>query len=217
MNKLIYLVIIALIGVVGYQSVELSRLKKELIKKSKEPEVIIHVTKVQPNSTSKSDENSSLDTVLKNDFQKIFKDVFSHKEVKESIKEFKKGLNQTINELQKQLKDMDKEGVDIFGELVKELGVKEFKTFKDMGDYYQYVIDVDGEHSKVNIDAKNGYLYIDITSKTDKKGKNSVIKKESKRSYVIKLPDADVEKIKSEYKNKKLYLTIPKKKKITKV
>ena len=214
MNKLIYLVIIALIGVVGYQSVELSRLKKELIKKSKEPEVIIHVTKVQSSPANKSDENSSLDTVLKNDFQKIFKDVFSHKEVKESIKEFKKGLNKTINELQKQLKDMDKEGGDIFGDLFKELGVKEFETFKDMGDYYQYVIDVDGEHAKVNIDAKDGYLYIDITSKTDKKNKNSVIKKESKRSYVIKLPDADVQKIKSEYKNNKLYLTIPKNKNI---
>ncbi len=216
MNKVIYIIVVVLVGVVGYQTFQMQELKSELIKKQKEPEVVIHIDKVQPTKEAIGhDKNSSLDKVLKSDFQKVFKDVFGNKEVKDginkSVTEFKKGLNQAITELQKQVKNMDKNSGNIFNDLIKQLGVGEFKTFKDNGDVYSYVIDVDGEHSRVNIDAKNGFLYIDITSKDEKKSKNSVVKKESQRSVVLQLPkDAKVEQIKSEYKDKKLYITIPK-------
>ena len=215
MNKFIYVIVVVLIGVVGYQTFQMQELKRELIKKQKEPEVVIHVHKAEKSNSSQSDKNRSIDEVLRSDFQQIFKDVFGNKEVKDGIKqsvtEFKKGLNQAISELQKQVKDMDKDGGSIFNELIKELGVGEFKTFEDRGDFYSYVIDVDGEHSKVNIDAKNGFLYLDITSKDEKISKNSVVKKQSKRSIVLQLPkDGETEKIKSEYKDKKLYITIPK-------
>ena len=216
MNKIVYLIVLVLAVFVGYQSLELNKLKKELIKKSKEPEVIIHIEKVEPrSSTQKRDVNKSIDRVIKEDFQKIFKDIFGNKEVKDGIKqsvnEFKKGLNQAITQLQKQLKDMDKDSGNIFNDIIKEFGALEHESFHDMGDYYQYIVNVDGSKSRVDINAKNGYLYIDITSKQEKKEQNSVIKKQSQRSYIIKLPNNGlVEKIKSEYKDKKLYITIPK-------
>jgi len=215
-NKIVYLIVLVLAVFVGYQSLELNKLKKELIKKSKEPEVIIHIQKVEPqSSTQERDVNKSIDRVIKEDFQKIFKDVFGNKEVKDGIKqsvnEFKKGLNQAITELQKQLKDMDKDSGNIFNDIIKEFGVGKYESFHDMGDYYQYIVDVDGSKARVDINAKNGYLYIDITSKQVKKVQNSVLKKQSKKSYIIKLPNNGlVEKIKSEYKDKKLYITIPK-------
>ena len=216
MNKIMYLVVAVLVGVVGYQTMQMQELKSELIKKQKEPEVVIHIQKQEPRKeSSKSDENRSLDQVLKSDFQKIFKDVFGNKEVKDginqSVTEFKKGLNQAMSELQKQVKEMDKDSGNIFNDLIKELGVGEFKTFEDKGDVYSYTLEVDGERSKVNIDTKNGFLYIDITSKDEKKTKNSVIKKQSQKSIVLQLPkDGEIEKIKSEYKDKKLSITIPK-------
>ncbi len=216
MNKIIYIVVVVLMGVVGYQAFQMRELKKEIVKKQNEPEVTIHIDKVE-NKTNliQSDKNKTLDKVVKKDFQKIFKDIFGNKEVKEGINksviEFKKGLNQAITELQKQVKSMDNDNGNIFNDLIKELGVGEFKTFKDNGEFYSYTIDIDSEHSRVNIDAKNGFLYIDITSKDEKKSENSVIKKQSQRSIVLSLPkDGLVEKIKSEYKNKKLYITIPK-------
>ena len=216
MNKIIYLVVAVLVGVVGYQTMQMQELKSELIKKQKEPEIVIHIQKQKPSRvTNSSDRNSSLDKVLKSDFQKIFKDVFGNKEVKDginqSVTEFKKGLNQAMSELQKQVKEMDKDSGNIFNDLIKELGVGKFKTFEDKGDVYSYTLEVDGERSKVNIDTKNGFLYIDITSKDEKKTKNSVIKKQSQKSIVLQLPkDGAIEKIKSEYKDKKLSITIPK-------
>ncbi len=216
MNKVIYIIVAVLVGVVGYQAVQMQELKKELIKKQKEPEVLIHIDKVQRTKQSlQTDKNSSLDRVLKSDFQKIFKDVFGNKEVKDginqSVTEFKKGLNQAIIQLQKQVNSMDKDSGNIFNDLIKNLGAGQFKTFVDKGKIYSYVIDVDGEHSKVNIDAKNGFLYVDISSKDEKKTKNSVVKEQSKKSIVLQLPkDGEIEKIRSEYKDKKLYITIPK-------
>ena len=212
----LYLVIFFLIIVVGYELKQIEELKQELIKKEKEPKVVVHIEKTEPvKQNLQSDSNKSLDEVIKSDFQKIFRDIFGNKEVKEGIKqsidEFKKGLNQAITELQKQAKELDKVDGDIFNDLIKEFGVGEFKTFEDRGDFYSYTIDVDGEKSKVDINAKNGFLYVDISSKEEKKDKNSVIKKESKKSIVLSLPkDAILEKIKSEYKDKKLTITIPK-------
>ena len=106
---------------------------------------------------------------------------------------------------------MDKESANVFNDLVKEIGVANNESFKDMGNYYQYKVSVDGEHSKVGINAKNGYLYIDITTKQEQNIHDSVVKSESQKSYVITLPkNGLLEKIKSEYKDKMLYINIPK-------
>ena len=216
MNKFLYPIIIILIIVVGYQTIQLQELKKELLKKQKEPEVVIHIEKKEPTKQNiYQDKNSSIDEVIKSDFQKLFKDFFGNKEVKEGIKqsivEFKKGLNQALSQLQQEFRQMDKESASVFNDLIKELNVGEFKTFEDKGDFYSYSIDIDAKRSKVNIDAKDGFLYIDITSKDEQRDKNKVIQKESKKSIVLSLPkDALLEKIKSEYKDKKLTITIPK-------
>lgn len=230
MKVVLYLVILFLIIAVGYEAKQIEELKKMV--KNDQPEVTINIDKDSLKSTNNNLHNSKtitkskqiiqndknldeLQKTIQKDFHQLFKDIFGNKEVKKEIKqsvfEFKKGLNQAISELQKQVNSMDKDSANIFNELVKEFGAGEFKTFEDKGEFYSYVIDVNGKHSKVNIDAKNGFLYIDIVSKDEKKDKNSVLTKESQKSIVLLLPkDGKIEDIKSRYKDKKLYITIPK-------
>jgi len=225
MKTVLSLIIVALIGAVGYLWVQLQEVKKELNKK--EPKVVINIHKntskrevgVQ-NSLSQVDKNASaqdLQEVVKKDFQKIFKDIFGNqevqKEIKEGVTEFKKGLNQLITQLQKNLNDMDKNGGDIFDDLLKDLAGGEYKVFDDKKDFYQLIIDLHHDKdAKVEIDAKGNILSVKVTSHYEEKQKDKVVKKVSEKSYIIKIPgDAVIDMITSEYKEGMLYITVPKK------
>ena len=221
MKAILSLVIVALIGAVGYLWTELKQVKSEL--KKEEPKVVINIHKNEPKVTTKShyhDSNQSaeeLQKTVKKDFQKIFKDIFGNKEVqkqvKEGMSEFKKGLNQAITELQKSVNEMDKDSGNIFGEILKELGAGEYKVFEDKGSFYELVIDIHHDkNAKVEIDAKNGLLSVKVTSHIEQKTQTQVIKKKSLKSFLVKIPsDAVMEMIKSEYKDGKIYITVPKK------
>jgi len=222
MKTILSLVIVALIGAVGYLWVQLQDVKKEL--KKEEPKVTINIQKSSPvvshTRSNYHDNNQStddLDKVIKKDFQKIFKDIFGNKEVqkqiKESVAEFKKGLNQAITELQKQVQTMDKESGNVFDQLLKELGAGEFKVFEDKKDFYELKIDLHHDkNAKVEIDANGNLLSIKVTSHIEKKVQNKIVKQESLKSYLVKIPnDAVIDMIRSEYKDGMLYITVPKK------
>jgi HSP20 family molecular chaperone IbpA len=221
MKTLLSIVILALAGAVIYLWTQLQDVKKELKKEG--PKVTINIQKNEPKVTTKNnfnhDENQSvkeLEQTLKKDFQKIFKDIFGNKEVqtqiKESVSEFKKGLNQAITELQKQVNELSKND-DFFNDLLKELGAGSYKVFEDKGDFYELKIDLhQDKNAKVDIDSKGDILSVKVTSKIEQKTENKVVKKESMKSYIVKIPqDGVLDMIKSEYKDGMLYITIPKK------
>jgi HSP20 family molecular chaperone IbpA len=221
MKTLLSIVILALAGAVIYLWTQLQDVKKELKKEG--PKVTINIQKNEPKVTTKNnfnhDENQSvkeLEQTLKRDFQKIFKDIFGNKEVqtqiKESVSEFKKGLNQAITELQKQVNELSKND-DFFNDLLKELGAGSYKVFEDKGDFYELKIDLhQDKNAKVDIDSKGDILSLKVTSKIEQKTENKVVKKESMKSYIVKIPqDGVLDMIKSEYKDGMLYITIPKK------
>jgi HSP20 family molecular chaperone IbpA len=221
MKTLLSIVILALAGAVIYLWTQLQDVKKEL--KKDEPKVTINIQKNEPKVTTKNnlshDRNQNvkeLEQTLKRDFQKIFKDVFGDKEVqtqiKESMSNFKKGLNQAITELQKQVNELSKND-DFFNKLSKELGTGSYKVFEDKGSFYELKIDLHQDRdTKVDIDSKEDILSVKITSKIEQKTQNKVVKKKSMKSYIVKIPqDGVLDMIKSEYKDGVLYITIPKK------
>ena len=227
MKTVLSLIIVALIGAVGYLWVQLQDVKKELNKQ--EPKVVINIEKPSsavshPQTRSNyHDQNQSIDDLqktVKKDFQKIFKDIFGNKEVqtqiKEGVAEFKQGLNQALSELQKNLNNMNKESGNIFNDIVKELGAGELKVFEDKKDFYELKIDLNHDkNAKVEIDANGNLLSVKVTSHIEQKTQNHVVKKESLKSYIVKIPnDAVIDMIRSEYKDGMLYITVPKKGKV---
>jgi len=224
MKALMTLIIIALMGAVGYLWIQLKEVKQELNKK--EPKVVINIHKdnakaVVPRSTLHDSNNSTqkLEETIKRDFQQIFKDIFGNpdvqKQIKEGVSEFKKGLSQALNELQKNINNLDKESGSVFNELLKELGGGEYKVFDEKANYYELIIDLHNDKdAKVEIDANGNILSVKVTSHYEKKVDNKIIKKESFKNYIVKIPtDAVIDMIKSEYKDGKLYVTVPKKSK----
>jgi len=223
MKTVLSLIIVALAGAVGYLWVQLQEVKKEI--KKEEPKVVINIHKNEAVkrglSTNLTDTNTTpsknLEETIARDFQKIFKDIFGNPEVQQQIKEgvteFKKGLNQALSELKKQMEEMDKESGGIIENLLKELGAGELKIFDEKNDYYELIIDLHNDkNAKVEIDAKNGILSVKVTSHYEEKVQNQVVKKESFKNYIVKIPvDAVMDMIKSEYKNGMLYITVPKK------
>jgi HSP20 family molecular chaperone IbpA len=221
MKTLLSIVILALAGAVIYLWTQLQDVKRELKKEG--PKVTINIQKNESKVTTANnfnhDNNQSvkeLEQTLKKDFQKIFKDIFGNKEVqtqiKESVTEFKKGLNQAITELQKQVNELSKND-DFFNDLLKELGAGSYKVFEDKGSFYELKIDLhQDKNAKVDIDSKGDILSVKVTSKIEQKTDNKIVKKESMKSYIVKIPkDAVLDMIKSEYKDGMLYITIPKK------
>jgi len=224
MKTLLSLIIVALIGAVGYLWTQLQDVKKELNKQ--EPKVIINIHKNEPKSVTakqsfheSNDSSKELEETIKSDFKKIFKDIFGNpkvqKEIKDGVQEFKKGLNQALSELQKNVNKMDKESGNIFDNLLKELGAGELKVFEDKNSFYELIIDLHhDENAKVEIDVKGNLLSVKVTSHYEQKVENKVVKKESFKSYIVQIPrDCVIDMVKSEYKNGMLYITVPKKSK----
>ena len=224
MKTLLSLVILFLIGAVGYLWVELKNVKQEL--KKDEPKVVINIHKDDKKKDlnkycvkNVNDLNSTQDlqTLIKKDFQKLFSDIFANpqvqKQIKSGIKEFQDSLQEAINELQKNFKDLNQKGKSVLDEFIKELGAGEFRVFDDKDDYYELKIDLNHDkNAKVEIDAKDGLLYVKVTSHFEQKEGDKIIKKESYKNYIVKIPgDASLELIKSTYKDGMLYITIPKK------
>ena len=244
MKSYLYVIIVLLLVVVGYEGYQIEQLKKMVKKDSiskEEPKVTINLsqkstpTSVQTKSWMKNNfqnpqqtQNQSnpiqhmaknnqsieeLQKTIEQDFKKLFNDIFGNKEVKEqlhqSVIEFQNTMNQMMQEIQKQMKDFDANG--FFDEFLKDLNPKSFKVFEDKGSYYEFSTPLADKNAKVDVNVKNGYIFIKIKSHIEEKSANQVIKRESQQNYVVKVPkDALVNTIKSEYKNGKLYITIQK-------
>lgn len=210
-TSLIAVVIVILIAVVAYQGYQINQLKNTKLVVN-EPEVIINIQKQEPKSESKTEQNlSSLEETIKQDFKKLFGDIFGNKQVQDELKkgveEFKSGLNDPIGQIQKDLSTLSKND-SFFNDILKEFDLKSYKSFQDKGDKYELELLLkDKANSKLQLDVKNGFLYISIDTKQESKN----MTKSTSQSYIVKVPkDGLVDSIDSKYNNGKVTITIPK-------
>ena len=213
-TPLIIVVIVILVAVVAYQGYQINQLKN-IKPEPKEPKVTINIQKQEPTTQDRDiDENlSSLQETIKEDFKKIFSDVFGNKKVQDGIKkginEFKDGLNDAIAQIQKELGTLSKND-SFFKEILKEFDLKSYKQFKDLGDKYELELVLPSrENSKLQLDVKNGFIHIVVESKS----KSENVTKSTSQTYIVKIPASSmIEMINSKYSDGKVTITIPKNK-----
>lgn len=131
-----------------------------------------------------------------------------------------------FEEMQKMQREMDRIFDNFHQKMMKDDSFSKFTTsfptspavdLKDMGDNYLLKADIPGsDKNEIKITTKNGMLKIEAkTSKTKEEKKKDFLKQErfvGTYMRMITLPDdADTEKLKSEYVNGVLEVTIPKK------
>jgi len=110
------------------------------------------------------------------------------------------------------------QGEEFFSKFDASLPATPAVDLKDMGDTYQLKADIPGsDKSEIKVTTENGMLKIEAkTAKVKEEKSKDFLKKERfVGSYmrVVSLPkDADADKLKSDYKDGVLVVTIPKKK-----
>ncbi|WP_458700562.1 Hsp20/alpha crystallin family protein [Sulfurospirillum sp. 1307] len=104
-----------------------------------------------------------------------------------------------------------------FEKFFKDMSISPALDLKDLGDKYELNLNIPGsDENSINIDVKDNQLKVEAkTSKDNSKKSDNYIYKEifsGSFSRVLTLPnDADASKLKSDYKDGVLKITIPKK------
>lgn len=170
--------------------------------------------------------------LIKKDLGKLFSDIFGNPKLQEGIKE---GMEEMEKQIQRSFKDMEQElgkfskefenlskndnfFNDILGNLgnLKDMAHANRLQLTDRGDYYYLKLDIPGgSDSEIDIKTKENFLTLEITQKTltDTKNKRSTTHSESSSKYqnIIAIPqDAFVDKLKTNYIDGALEITIPK-------
>ncbi len=239
MNKnLIAVVGLILVGIIGYQAYLLGKKDAKLQKSIQEPKITVTidkntlpqtktVKKATPSSSTLKPEEPLVDEKqLKNDLNKIFKDIFGNPKVKHEIE---KNINQMQEQLQDGMQEFQKEMLQMTQELqkasknddflkglFKNFNLPKMEQFTDKGDHYYLQTAVpSNDKSAVDVQVKRGFIRILINriynENTEENG--VVVKKEvhSKKQLFIAIPkDADIQNIKTNYKDGILEITIPK-------
>ena len=211
-TKLLLAAVIVLVGLVGYQTIQVNQLKEEKIQKEKEPKVTINI--IKPPKEEAINPNESIDSLaqsVQKDFKKIITKIFENKELNDEIdngvKELQNGLSDAVVQIQHELKDIVKEG-SALKKMFKE-GQHTNQLLVNKPNTYEIEIPiVSKESSEVKVDYNNPYLSIEVhTELSNVSTTRSDIKK-----YLLKVPqDGDIEAITSSYDNDKVIISIPKK------
>ncbi len=239
MNKnLIAIVGLILVGIIGYQAYLLGKKDARLQKSIQEPKITVTidkntlpqtktVKKATPSSSALKPEEPLVDEKqLKNDLNKIFKDIFGNPKVKHEIE---KNINQMQEQLQDGMQEFQKEMLQMTQELqkasknddflkglFKNFNLPKMEQFTDKGDHYYLQTAVPGnDKSAVDVQVKRGFIRILINHvyNENREENGVVVKKEvhSKKQLFIAIPkDADIQNIKTNYKDGILEITIPK-------
>jgi len=229
-----------LVAIIAYQGYLLSQKDKitinsnsvkKVVKKDEKPQINIKFDNQQQKTNIQQSQNSinsfGIDKddqkkIMKN-FKNLINSIFASKDVQNALTEFKAQATMGINELQKQLQDMPKQLDNLstelsddpfFGELLKNLKTIDTKSFKEENGKYITTLDIPKD-AKVDINVKDNLLTITSTKtkKTINSSQNKTIQSNSSQSSQIALPippDSLVQKMKTEYKNGKLTIIIPK-------
>ncbi len=245
MNKnLITLVGIFLVGIIAYQAYLLGKLQAEKPEQhvaKNEPKITVEIEKehqpVPPAThTARSTTPAGNTTAqaplidekkIKEDINRIFKDIFGNpkvqQEIKRSVSEMQQQLQEGMSQFQKeivmmtaQLQEASKKD-PMLKELFQNFKLPQALQFHDAGNNYTLEVNVpDNAKSSVDVKVKNGFLVILINQVTEEEHEENgvIVKKELKRKkqLLVTVPkDADIEKLNTAYDHGKLKLTLPKK------
>ncbi len=235
MNKNIVIVIgFILIAIIGYQAYLLDKSSDtpKFATKKEQPQITVNIekeTKIadKPIKQTQFNPDEMFDEeLIKEDLNRLFKNIFGNPKLQEGIKE---GLKEAEQQLQTGIKEMEKGFGDLsleleklskndpfFKDLLNTLKDKNQLEFTDRDkDYYLSLEIAGGANSKIDIKTKNGFLTILVFQnlETIKQLGDSTIKSKSIKEHknTLKIPsDALIDKLKTEYNNNTLEIIIPK-------
>ncbi len=202
---------------------ELNKPKKDI--RQTQPKIA-----VQNNfSQNQLDPNEILDEkVIKQDMEKLFKDIFGNPKLQEGIKngisQMQGQIEQALKQMQKELENLPNELEKIDDPFFKDLlagitgGIAQTSTlqFTDRGDNYYIILNIPGgSDSNIDIKTKDNVLTLTITQKSVQNSQNSstTVHSESlsKNQNVIIIPDdAFIDKLQTNYENGVLEIIVPK-------
>ncbi len=240
MNKnLAAIVGLFLVAVIAYQAYLLG--KKEALNAPaavKEPKITVTIddealekeAKTQKSAQNKiqTDNEPVIDErKIKEDINKLFKDIFDNPKVKEQINEnlsqFQKQLKEGVSEFQKEMFNIAKGFEEItkndnfLKDFFKNIKFPKTLEFSDLKDhYYLKTPPIADENSTVDIKVKGDFMLISVNENIIKESNRNthVVKKEIRRKeqLLVSLPkDAKIDEIKTNYKDFAIEITIPKK------
>ena len=239
-KNLIAIIGMILVAIIGYQAYLLGKKDAQIKEKAPEPKITVSIDKniiprkkqtkavtsqttshVTPQQEPLIDEKK-----LKSDLNKLFNDIFGNPKVK---KEIQKNISQMQEQLQSGMQDFQKEMLQMTQELqkasqnddflkglFKNFNLPKMQQFSDKGDHYYLQTAVPGNaKSAVDVQVKRGFIRILINHvyHEDRQENGIVIKKEvhNKQQVFIAIPkDADVQNLKTNYKDGLLEISIPK-------
>ena len=245
MNKNLVIIIgLFLAGIIMYQAYLLEKLQVEKETAPKpEPKITVEIEKpqtpppAQPHTARQiapaaaANANSAEPLIdekkIKEDFNRLFKDIFGNpkvqNEIKKNLTQMQEQLEQGVRQFQKELLQTTAEfqkaaqNDPVFADLLKNLKFPKMQHFTDAGDRYTLTVDVpDNAKSSVDVKVHNGILIIFIHKVVQEKHEENgvVVEKEVKqeKQVVVTVPkDADTAGLKTEYDKGKLTVTLPKK------
>jgi len=229
-----------LVAIIAYQGYLLSQKDKtalnsnsvnKVVNEDKKPQIDITFNNQQQKTNIKQNQNSINSFKIDKDdqekimanFKNLINSIFASKDVQNALTQFKSQATMGIKELQKELQNLPKQLDNLstelsndpfFGEVLKNLKMIDTKSFKEENGRYITTLDIPKD-AKVKIDVNDNLLTITSTktTKTINSSQNKTIQSNSTQSSQIALSiphDSLVEKLKTEYKNGKLMIIIPK-------
>ncbi len=243
MNKNIIVIIgFILIGIIGYQAYLIDKTSETplLQTKKQQPDITVNIEKKsivkevkelntpisQSSQTQINPDDMFDEELIKEDLNRLFKNIFGNPKLQEGIKE---GLKEAELQLQEGIKEMEKGLGDLnleleklsqsdpfFKDLLSTLTNKNQLEFTDRGEDYSLLLDIPGGiDSKIDIKTKENFLVISISQNIEKteQTNNSTVHSKSIKEHTNTLfipVDALIDKLKTEYKNNTLEITIPK-------
>ncbi len=241
MNKNIVAIVgFILVAIIAWQGYLLNKQTSPKKPEKEEPKITVEIEKPQPPKTevhiaaqTPLDANAEefIDRKkIEEDLKKLFHDLFGNPKVQAQIRsnieqikrEFKEGITQLQSELANLSEEFQKSAhKDPFlAELFGSLKLPKMLRFEDKGDYYAITLDVPGgKEADIDIRTKKNLLIVTMKHTVKKETNTSagIVKKEvlqTSRDIILIPKDAFIDKLDTQYKEGKLYIIVPKAKRI---
>ncbi len=245
MNKnLIALVGFVLVGIIAYQAYLLGKRDAQTAQETAAPtpKITVEIEKEHPSvpktvhttrqvSTPSSNTSAAEPLIdekrIKEDFNRLFKDIFGNPKVQTEIQknisqmqqQLQEGMSQFQQEIVAMTAELQKASAEdpLLKELFQNFNFPKARSFKDEGNIYTLDIEVPAnEKSSVDVKVKKGFVIVLINKVTEEERTENgvVVKKElkKKKQLLLAIPeDADSEKLETKYDNGRLRLILPKK------
>ncbi len=239
MNKnLIAVIGIILVAIIAYQAYLLGKKEAVATQSAQKPQPRITVEIEKPRPAAHPSRNTlkevnatdfdekALQAKVKEDFNRLIKDIFGNPKVKaeirQNLQQMQQELQQGMNEFQKALVSLSAQFQQaasqdpLLQEIFKNIPIPKALQFEDRGSRYELHLQVPKDaKSSVDLKVANGYLVVLIHHVTKERHEENgaVVEKELIRNkeVLVSIPqDALVEKLQTKYDDGNLTVTIPK-------